>query len=502
MMRTSPPTLRRRNNAKLREHRRWLIERGDIRRSGLSGYDSDSEDSGNSDAESGPESDSDDEDTPSQPGQTLSSSVSSIPTLTHAVTKPTVSSTLGSSAGTPSVSKTTATAVLPTPHLGLGGTLLAGEGDANRESETDGVPSDGESEDEKPPPPGSAKPPPAKASPPSTTSQSTPTLTAVVPPDHSSTTSTQKPSPVLTSSSGIPTLSTSVIRQSGVQPAPTTTTLSQVPQGTPATVLGPQVGLERSHLGGGAVGGIVLGVVVGVSILIAIGILSYRRLRGEGRDLKSLWPFPRRGSDDSDPTRPKTTATARTWNKNLWGAVSTSGPRTTVSSIPPPLPITEPRYDPRADSDIINHLIQASYNADNNPPQDPNYHPVLTLHKDLNPETPHFPPSPTSFINEKAYNALEGPWPRYAPPTPAKLRRSSKPPAVTRWLDGILTPRLSRARMSRPIPQGAMEGTRWQEDPGLAGMGGLRPPPVRNVETQRETMKTETTETSGSSVVW
>jgi hypothetical protein len=68
-----------------------------------------------------------------------------------------------------------------------------------------------------------------------------------------------------------------------------------------------------------------------------------------------------------------------------------------------------------------------------------------------------------------------------------------------RWLDGILTPRLSKARMSRPIPQGTMEGTKWQEDPGVAGLGGLRPPPVRKLGGGRETMRTEET---GSSVVW
>lgn len=192
-----------------------------------------------------------------------------------------------------------------------------------------------------------------------------------------------------------------------------------------------------------------------------------------------------------------TTGTTWTWNRKLWGAAS-SGPRTTVASTPPPLPV--PKFNPKTNSEMIDDLVQASYAAENgNPPDHTHNH---NRQSDLESQsTTHWPPSPGSFINEKAYNALEGPWPPYAPPTPAKLKRSSKPPAVTRWLDGILTPRQSVTLKTIPLPQGTMQGTKWQE----SVLPGLPPPPVpafAKGQNPRNTTATEVTETSGSSVVW
>lgn len=229
------------------------MEREDAESAEASGSDSDSEDS--SDSESDSASDSEDEDTLPKAPQTPQSSLSRIPTLTHAVTDPVASSTLMPSTRTlsASTSRTTIQAVLPTAGSSLGSTLLVGEGDVDAESETDGIASDDDSDDE--------TTPGGKASSTSTITRPVPTLTAIVPPGHSGASKstgtidiTQKPSPEVTST-GISTLSTSLL------PVPTTT-LNRAPQDTPAAqVLGPQVGLERSHMNGGAVAGIVFGVV-------------------------------------------------------------------------------------------------------------------------------------------------------------------------------------------------------------------------------------------------
>lgn len=267
-MRLTPPALRRRNIARLKEHRRWLIERGGVENDSASGSESE-------DAE-----DSDDETSVPPVRATSIAPPSTTSALTASISRPSASATLRVGSGLVLASQTSTRAALPTgkgPGLGLGSTLLVGEAeglpDEGIDSDLDGLTSDDgdDSDDETTTGTGVATSTTITAATSSSSlSRTVPTLTAIAHTSVSSSSSNrdagQTAPPELTSApsttrSTAP-LTTLLVPASQVDPAPISTTIGGPVQETTARqVLGPQIDVGETTMNGGAVAGVVFGVL-------------------------------------------------------------------------------------------------------------------------------------------------------------------------------------------------------------------------------------------------
>lgn len=156
---------------------------------------------------------------------------------------------------------------------------------------------------------------------------------------------------------------------------------------------------------------------------------------------------------------------------------------------------------------MLDDLVQATYAAEGNPSDER----TRRRQTDLESQRPESPGSflDENFVNEKAYAALEGPWPLQDTPKGKKGRgkgkeREEKPTGVARWLSGLLTPGASvAAGPKRWLPEGRM-ATPWQPEPGQIAVGDElkmpKPAFAKSGRMERDTRMTETTATS--SLVW
>ncbi|OIW34689.1 hypothetical protein CONLIGDRAFT_675654 [Coniochaeta ligniaria NRRL 30616] len=560
-MRPTAQKLRRRNMARPKRHHRRLVQRDDDESGADSGLDS------------GPDSDDEGITLPqsrtislARPSATLrvgSGLVLSSRTTTS-TPQPTTLRFGGSSRTTISAAQATplklapafsTTAARPT---GLGSALGVVEGD-DIESGVESLSEDEDSDDEtttSAPPAttapnsltsttvaatvssavsGAAPPPPAIGTSPPVTStssslaQSTTLSTAVVVTSASNSRSSSSSSSSRPDQTAAPSPTKSVTSAPALTPTPlstlslpspqlassqTTTTSGVVGEATPGQVLGSVTSTEHKDMSQGEVAGAVIGTLAGVVVIVIAAFFLIKKLRRRGYHVPSLrLPFSRAGSGDTSPPRMTsgTTSWAAPWNRNLWGAASSSssGTRSTVFAFT--------KKDPKTDSEMLDELVQATYAAEGGAGMtDEKSRRRLT--DDLESQSP---PSPGSFLDEnfidaKSYAKLEGPWPLRNPAkvsagAAAAAAAPKTPGPVARWLDGILTPRQSTAAAPPPalVPGGGQMTTRWQPEPPLPvakPQGSSWPPlekptPAFAKGSSRDRRMTQTTTTS-SSVVW
>ncbi|KAK4156774.1 hypothetical protein C8A00DRAFT_12350 [Chaetomidium leptoderma] len=392
-----------------------------------------------------------------------------------------------------------------TAEVATGVTLGAGEGveevdgvESESESdglESDGVESDGESSaDESTAPPANTTLPPGAAPPPPPTITSATTISTIgSPPPPASTSAATRPSPppkistrplssesfstVLPvpsssrgSSSSLDELVTSLTRTSSLAPVASaiTTSSPSVPitgstQTDEAQVVSPDRqaneregdGLgaaAQSGVSSGAAAGIALGVLAFVALLAGAALLWRKRRRDSGLPFFPQTRFRLKDDDESHP--PSVTGP-------LPGHVG--GPNAAKTNI-----------------QIMDDLMKAAYAADNGTnSMEGAYAPALPK---LPPQLPQHQQTRV-FLDEKAYFALAGP---DAPATPKK--------PVMRWLDDVRTPTQPNGPEIPPSPAMPPSATMPRMVPG--GGGGRVPDPPQPAYFGRDTMTTDTTNTS------
>ncbi|KAK1758679.1 hypothetical protein QBC47DRAFT_148715 [Echria macrotheca] len=539
-MRSTGPSLRRRNYVKRKNERRWLSQRDDDSDGFASGEDS------------GPDSDSDDED--------------AFP-IARPLTRPTGNAgqsvgAVGGSSGTtlgvgsgsvvaggankvvqPIIPPTEKAVVLP------GSTLGAAEGGVEEESVSDSVSdgidslSDSASEDEAtttappPPPPPATTAPAAIATPPPPPALTTSSSAAPPPPPPPASTSTaattRPPPPALapanpgtTSTSSSSTVvvalpavteSTTSIPGGGVQTLPLPSQTATRTQATPSasgtgalissssstiaptplptlevpttdvapvatTALGGSVQEDNAEAGNtlGAATGEEPRMNAGAAAGIVVGVLALIGLLVGAAFLYKKW----RRNNDSSPLP----FFGRKSNRDSAPGMAYNGAtmeKDTIPILPPPS-----LGEKKTNSEMMDHLMQATFRAENGGRDSgPNAQPV---------------PFQPGFLDETAYTALAGPpTPMMAPPP------GGKPKPVIQWLDNVKTPRQSGVTRwpsadAPPIPPtkpGPMPP--WQADPpSRPPMPQFKPPQpaFRNEANARYTATTNTTTTTGSDV--
>ncbi|KAK4236025.1 hypothetical protein C8A03DRAFT_36103 [Achaetomium macrosporum] len=445
-MKATGPTLRRRNHA-------WLQMRSPERRAARlarrqelddSADDADTSSDESSDSEEESEEESDDE-SGAEPTKT--------------VTSPLVSASEGVQAGR-------GAALLPSAgaKLAAGASqLAAGDG----EVESDGAESDGEeSADESTSAPATATPPP-------------PAVTSVAPGRELTTltrgstsldelvTSLTQASPTGKSTSPVTPVVSATNGPSISVPA-TGAAQSEVAGGRPPPDRhahereGSGFGVvtsSQNQLSSGAVAGIVIGVLAFIALLAGAALLWRKRRRDRGLPFFPEKRF-RLGDDDGESHAP---------------------------SIGGPLPGRVGGHDHvKTNTQIMDELMRAAYSAENGTND------MEGAFAPAKQPPPQQQQQTSAFMDEKAYVALAG------PPTPAPVHVSVPPQQkpLMKWLSEIKTPTQPNGPGIPPSPE--MPPSATLPRPGLpndAG-GGRVPEPPRPAYFGRDTMTTETTNTS------
>ncbi|KAK3311002.1 uncharacterized protein B0T15DRAFT_489638 [Chaetomium strumarium] len=441
-MKVTGPTLRRRNHA-------WLQMRSPERRAArlarrqeLDDSSDDADTSGDESSDSGEESD---DESSAQPTKT--------------VAPPLVSASVGVQAGSGMVLLPTAGAKLTAG----GSQLAAGDG----EVESDGPESDGEESDDE------STSASATATP--TSSATEREIITLTPLPHSSTStsldelvtsltrtarSTSAATSVVSATSGpsfsLPATGAAQSGDPGDRPAPD----RQPPPDRHAHereesdfAVAPS---SRNTLSSGAVAGIVIGVLAFVALLVGAALLWRKRRRDRGLPFFPEKRFRLR-DDDGGSNAP---------------------------SIGGPLPGRVGGQDHvKTNSQIMDELMRAAYSADNGTnDMEGAFAPTKLPQQQQQQQT-------NAFMDEKAYVALAG------PPIPAPPPVAVSVP-VTQWLSEVKTPTQPNGPEMPPTPQMPPSATLPRPGlPHLAG-GGRVPEPPRPAYFGRDTMTTETTNTT------
>ncbi|KAK0733770.1 hypothetical protein B0T26DRAFT_36111 [Lasiosphaeria miniovina] len=215
---------------------------------------------------------------------------------------------------------------------------------------------------------------------------------------------------------------------------------------------------------------IVFGVLAGIGVLVAVA-LFVRKRRRRAKQGYPLPPFLSRsgvgggggGGGGGDAKR----KSSSTWAWGLWDSSSSSSGRTTMApprAVAPPLPFLPPPKFGRVsktNTDIMDNLMRAAYQAEGG--QNDMESRVNAVEK-------------PGFMDEKAYAMLAG---RPAPPE----RKRQKP--ISRWLDGLMTPRVQSRVPSMPPTPGTLPRRPESLVPQL-------PPPLPSYLKNRDTVDTST----------
>ncbi|KAL2133868.1 hypothetical protein VTI74DRAFT_1540 [Chaetomium olivicolor] len=485
-MRVTGPTIRRRNHAWLQMRSLRRAERLARRQEQEDAFSDDADTSGDESASSVDSSD-DESDTEA----------------TKTTRPPIVSATAGIRTGRGVILLPTVSA--PRATIPPGGTLAVGEADA--ESESDGVESDGEeSADESTTVPATATPPPAAAPPPpaAITSAAPRSTTRASPPPAASTGSPSHAAPPTVASSAtrvppqaiLPTSVPSASRSSSLdklvtsltRAEPTRATMLPLKPVTSATTAAsptvPQTGgvqseepqlapeenqgnqpqqdrlgvtsASRNTLSSGAIAGIVIGVLAFVALLAGAALFWRKRRRARGLP---FFPQKRWRLGDSDDGKSHTPAIG--------------GPLPGKVGAPAPV---------KTNTQIMDDLMKAAYAVDGGESISDVLAPAPTVPR-LPPQLPP-PQQQNVFIDEKAYAALAG------PPTPGEPKKP-----VMKWLNEVKTPTQPNGPEIPPTPEMPSSAT-MPRLPNESRGGGRVPEPPGPAYFGRDTMTTDTTNTS------
>ncbi|KAK3323112.1 hypothetical protein B0T19DRAFT_462419 [Cercophora scortea] len=268
-------------------------------------------------------------------------------------------------------------------------------------------------------------------------------------------TESQTEAPVQTTSTPdlLPTVAASSISET-IVPSPTTTDVSSLPTGNAQFETGQTdqsqglISAERSSVDSGTAVGIAFGVIASVVILaIAAYLFMKRKARSEGRSFNfpSLPGFKGRSRNSSG------TMAWKWWDPSVTSG-STTGRRTLlVPPLPPPPPHVFNNGGRKTDTEIMNNAMQATYATEGGL----NYFNDMESQAGAGHLAPDIKTADGAFMDEKAYAMLQGghlsqapsqgpmtPFPQFPlePIVPAKPPKSN---GMTKWLDGLMTPRLS-----------------------------------------------------------
>ncbi|KAK3897843.1 hypothetical protein C8A05DRAFT_38580 [Staphylotrichum tortipilum] len=229
---------------------------------------------------------------------------------------------------------------------------------------------------------------------------------------------------------------------------------------------------QKNKLSGGAVAGIVIGVLVFVALVAAAAFFWRKHRRDRGL---SFLPQPRFRLRDDEPRAPSVT-------QPLPGRVAGNS-------------------QVKTNTQIMDELMKAAYATDNGfndmeggyaPLSASKQHPLqqqppLQSMISAAPQLPARQQASSFFMDEKAYAALAGPL------TP---RESKQKKPVMKWLDEVKTPTQPNGPEMPPTPELPPSATLPRMPAGGPGGDSRIPDPPRPAYYGRDTMTTDTTNTS------
>ncbi|KAM7188875.1 hypothetical protein V8F20_010384 [Naviculisporaceae sp. PSN 640] len=186
----------------------------------------------------------------------------------------------------------------------------------------------------------------------------------------------------------------------------------------------------------GAAAGIIIGVLAFVGILLIAGWFIFKKMRSRESDSD---PDPESSSGGLPAffNKFRSSENRSTYAWKFWDSNSSAGTRTTVG-VPPPVSTAQlPMGKQKTNSEIVDDLMRAAYEAESGG----KYNDMESRVGYLDEKAPV-----PAQVNEQTYKALFGNGPNS--PMPPRNAQGA-PPAnggngMTKWLDGTVTPRESR----------------------------------------------------------